>query len=78
MRRSGYPDGVSETQGERRQRHRRVRVPGAEGADPTPQGRVGQDASPRASGDTDAAWGDRPDSNDARLREDVPPHWGKR
>jgi len=26
--------------------------------------------------DTDAAWGDRSDSNDQRLREDKPPHWG--
>jgi hypothetical protein len=25
--------------------------------------------------DTDAAWGDRPTDNDARLRGDVPPHW---
>lgn len=61
-----------------------MRVPGAVGADPTPQGGAGAGAASgagapvRASGDTDAAWGDRPDSNDARLREDVPPHWGKR
>jgi len=26
--------------------------------------------------DTGAAWGDRSDSNDQRLREDKPPHWG--
>jgi hypothetical protein len=26
--------------------------------------------------DTAAAWGDPDDSNDARLREDKPPHWG--
>ena len=26
--------------------------------------------------DTDAAWGDGNDSNDQRLREDKPPHWG--
>jgi hypothetical protein len=26
--------------------------------------------------DTDAAWGDAPGSNDRRLREDKPPHWG--
>lgn len=63
-----------------RRGHRRVQVPGAAGADPTP--RRGPDAADplRASGDTDAAWGDRADStsNDARLREDVPPHWGRR
>ncbi len=29
----------------------------------------------RAAGDTDAAWGDGPDDNDRRLRENVPPHW---
>lgn len=69
---------MSETQGRGRRGHRRVRMPGAEGADPNPQGRIGQDAPPPASGDTDAAWGDRGNSNDARLREDLPPHWGKR
>lgn len=26
--------------------------------------------------DTDQAWGDTPSSNDQRLREDKPPHWG--
>jgi hypothetical protein len=26
--------------------------------------------------DTDRGWGDRPDSNDERLLEDRPPHWG--
>ncbi|MEY4310191.1 MAG: hypothetical protein RLZ71_117 [Actinomycetota bacterium] len=26
--------------------------------------------------ETDAAWGDRGDSNDRRLRDDKPPHWG--
>ncbi|MDO5494225.1 MAG: toxin [bacterium] len=31
----------------------------------------------RASGDTDIAWGDARDSNDRRLEEDVPPHWGR-
>ena len=34
------------------------------------------DASDRAFEDTDAAWGERTDSNDARLRGDKPPHWG--
>jgi hypothetical protein len=29
----------------------------------------------RAYEDTDVAWGDRPVSNDDRLRGDVPPHW---
>ncbi len=32
--------------------------------------------SDRAFEDSDAAWGDRADSNDARLRGDKPPHWG--
>ena len=31
---------------------------------------------PKAFEDTSAAWGDPEDSNDARLREDKPPHWG--
>jgi hypothetical protein len=31
---------------------------------------------PRApESETAAAWGDGPDSNDARLTRDVPPHW---
>jgi hypothetical protein len=34
------------------------------------------DPSERAFEDSDAAWGDRSDSNDARLRGDKPPHWG--
>jgi hypothetical protein len=29
----------------------------------------------RAFEDTDAAWGDRTENNDDRLRGDVPPHW---
>ncbi len=32
----------------------------------------------RAAEDRDEAWGDAPDSNDQRLEEDVPPHWGNR
>ncbi|MDO5700416.1 MAG: transcriptional regulator [Bowdeniella nasicola] len=27
--------------------------------------------------ESDAAWGDEPDSNDARLLENLPPHWGR-
>lgn len=30
----------------------------------------------RAKDDTDAAWNDRDDGNDERLRRDKPPHWG--
>jgi hypothetical protein len=26
--------------------------------------------------DTDAAWGDNNNSNDDRLKNDKPPHWG--
>lgn len=26
--------------------------------------------------ETDTAWGDRSDSNDQRLKNDKPPHWG--
>jgi hypothetical protein len=32
--------------------------------------------SDRAFEDTDMAWGERPQSNDQRLRDDKPPHWG--
>jgi hypothetical protein len=34
------------------------------------------DSSDQAFEDTDVAWGDRGDSNDLRLRQDKPPHWG--
>ncbi|WP_157487642.1 hypothetical protein [Leifsonia sp. Root112D2] len=61
---------------ERGRRHRRVQRPGAAGADPTPK-RVPRAVTPaRASDNTGAAQAPRGDSNDARLREDVPPHWG--
>ncbi|WP_460580513.1 hypothetical protein [Humibacter ginsengisoli] len=59
---------------------RRVQRPGAPGADPAPQSGPrasgGADAPVRASEDTDRAWGDRSDSNDDRLKQDLPPHWG--
>ena len=61
---------------------RRAQRAGAPGADPTPQARPArgtrgaQDAAVRASEDTDRAWGDGSDSNDDRLKRDVPPHWG--
>ena len=63
-----------------------MRREGAPGADPTPQSgaasgpqappSTGADGPVRAVEDTDRAWGDRSDSNDDRLRRDVPPHWG--
>ena len=34
------------------------------------------DETDRAFEDTDLAWGERPQSNDQRLRDDKPPHWG--
>jgi hypothetical protein len=34
------------------------------------------DLEPKAFEDTASAWGDPEDSNDQRLREDKPPHWG--
>ncbi|MET4638846.1 hypothetical protein [Mycetocola sp. 2940] len=53
---------------------RRVVRPGAPGADPTPQHTAG---AVRAGEDTDAPWGAAgADSNDAQLKQDVPPHWG--
>ncbi|QIZ97078.1 hypothetical protein [Leifsonia sp. PS1209] len=57
-----------------RRKHRRVQVGAVPGTDPEPQS--GQAGGPqRASEDTDRAWNDRGDSNDERLRQDVPPHW---
>ncbi|WP_431277810.1 hypothetical protein [Leifsonia poae] len=54
-------------------KHRRVHVPAVPGTDPTPQV---QDAPARATEDTDRAWGARAtDTNDDRLKQDVPPHW---
>jgi hypothetical protein len=55
-----------------RRRHRRVRLSAPEGTDPEPQ----QGVDPvRADEDEDRAWGDRDDSNDDRLKRDVPPHY---
>lgn len=34
------------------------------------------DASDRAFEDSDVAWGERGESNDSRLHQDKPPHWG--
>jgi hypothetical protein len=34
------------------------------------------DSDDQAFEDTDIAWGDRGDSNDMRLEQDKPPHWG--
>jgi len=61
---------------ERTRRSRRATRPGTPGSDPTPQ-RFPRDAPVRAKEDTDDAWGGRPagDSNDERLKRDVPPHW---
>jgi hypothetical protein len=53
---------------------RRVIRPGVPGADPTPQ--LAAEAV-RAVEDTDAPWGAAgTDTNDAQLKQDVPPHWG--
>ena len=46
---------------------------------PRPQPRPRPDGVPlipeRSRDDSDAGWNDGPDSNDERLRRDVPPHW---
>jgi hypothetical protein len=55
---------------------RRAQLPAVPGTDPTPQTAPKQsDAPVRAGEDTDRAWGDASDSNDDRLKSDVPPHW---
>jgi hypothetical protein len=47
-----------------------VRTEPVPGSDPAPQSR-----DPAAE-DEPRAWGNGEDGNDARLRDDVPPHWG--
>jgi hypothetical protein len=61
---------------ERRPRaHRRVQRAGAPGSDPAPQ-RLGPRVVPmRADDDNARVWGDADDSNDERLKRDVPPHY---
>jgi hypothetical protein len=60
----------------RSRRHRRATRPGAAGSDAEPLQQAGKsDPAERAAEDTDAAWGDRTDSNDDRLKRDIPPHW---
>ena len=55
---------------------RRAQLPAAPGTDESPQEVPGQGDAPVRSGeDTDRAWGDTSDSNDDRLKRDVPPHW---
>jgi hypothetical protein len=55
---------------------RRAQLPAVPGTDPTPQAVPEQaDAPTRAGEDTDRAWGDSSDTNDDRLKRDVPPHW---
>ncbi len=55
---------------------RRAQLPAVPGTDESPQAVARQaDAPVRAGEDTDRAWGDSSDSNDDRLKRDVPPHW---
>jgi hypothetical protein len=54
--------------------------PGTTPAEATPVSAArGEDPAPllpeRSAGDTDAAWGDRPEQSDDRLYRDRPPHW---
>jgi len=61
----------------RERRNRRVQRPGAPGTDPKPQRMPRADPPVRAKEDVDRSRGGRPpgDSNDERLKRDVPPHW---
>lgn len=52
-----------------------MQVGAAPGTDPAPQSGQGAPAPQRAAEDTDVAWNGGTDSNDERLRQDVPPHW---
>ncbi|WP_022882470.1 hypothetical protein [Gryllotalpicola ginsengisoli] len=62
--------GESDERMPARRRHRRVVRPGAPGSDPAPA------LPPRAEAPEER--GERDDSNDERLRRDLPPHWGRR
>ncbi|MCH4249697.1 MAG: hypothetical protein LKF88_02330 [Microbacteriaceae bacterium] len=60
------PDGgAAALRASRGRHHRRVRLPG--GGVPVPT-----ETPPEESAQ---AWGDRPDDEDAWLRDQVPPHW---
>lgn len=69
----------------RRRRHRRVVVLSEVDRLRQEQGEesVQQEVTPpralpnRAREDSDDAWGAETDSNDRRLEDDVPPHWGR-
>lgn len=52
-----------------------MQVPAAPGTDPAPQSSAADGVPQRAAEDTDRAWNGGADSNDERLRQDVPPHW---
>jgi hypothetical protein len=71
-----YAGSVGSDENERARRHRRVQRAGVPGADPAPQ-RAADGEPVRAKEDDAAAWGGRsePESNDERLKRDVPPHW---
>ncbi|MET1051418.1 MAG: hypothetical protein ABWX65_02150 [Mycetocola sp.] len=74
MNPSHRPAVSGETSVRRVHGSRRAVLPGAPGADPTPQESI---EPVRAAEDTDAPWGARDrDSNDDQLKRDVPPHWG--
>ncbi|WP_243062662.1 hypothetical protein [Humibacter sp. RRB41] len=68
-------DGFQRREAAHRKTGRRAQRTGAPGTDPTPQRDGGADAAVRASEDTDRAWGDGSDTNDDRLKRDLPPHW---
>ncbi|WP_291052471.1 hypothetical protein [Herbiconiux sp.] len=59
---------------------RRAATEPVPGSDPTPQALPARDPV-KAAEDRDESWGGRPapegssGPNDARLRQDVPPHW---
>ncbi|RFA13823.1 hypothetical protein B7R22_11605 [Subtercola boreus] len=57
---------------------RRVSTAPAPGSDADPQSAAVVQPHLRAAvadEDTPAAWGDAPEGNDSRLKEDVPPHY---
>lgn len=52
-----------------------VSTPGGEPVQPDRSAGAEPILPNRAAEDCDSAWGDGSDSNDRRLRDNVPPHW---
>lgn len=74
---AAVPPAVERVTGRRRRRVVSPMVEAASGEPAAPGATIPPEPvlPTRAAEDSDAAWGDAEDSNDARLRDNVPPHW---